>query len=230
MAYKHRVNTTKYEIIRAATETFLEKGYTATSVRSIAADLDMNAGLLMYHFPTKEHLLAELVEMLCNFQWQLLKTVVDEGNSSLMAVCLELATIAAACEQDEVIKDFYTSTYSNALTLAIIRKNDVQRAKIVFDEYCSGWSDEQFAEAEILVSGTEYATIMTAGDPVPLDVRIAGALNNIMAIYGIPSEIRKMKIDKIMALDYHNIGKRVLGEFKKYVNDTNEHTFEELTQ
>jgi len=230
MAYKHRVNTTKYEIIKAATETFLEKGYTATSVRSIAADLDMNPGLLMYHFPTKEHLLSELVEMLCEFQWQLMRSIVDDGNSLLMALCLELATIASVCDDNEILKDFYISSYSNPLTLGIIRKNDVQRAKLVFADYCPDWNDEQFAAAEILVSGTEYATFMTAGDEVPLEVRISGALRSIMTVYGVPKETREMKIANILSMDYHGIGLHILEEFKKYVNDTNEHTFEELTQ
>lgn len=228
MARKHRVNTTKFEIIRAATETFIENGYTATSIRSLAADLDMPPGLLMYHFPSKEHLLSELVEMLCDFQWQMMKAVVDEGNSSLMAVCLELATMASMCEDNEIARDFYISSYSHPLTLDIIRKNDMKRAKIVFADFCPGWSDEQFAEAEILVSGTEYATFMTVGDHVPLDARIAGALNNIMLIYNVPEETRKMKIERILAMDYHSIGKRTLKEFKHFVNEANDNIFEEL--
>lgn len=227
MARNRRGSSTKHEIIKAATEAFLEKGYTATSIRSIAADLDMNAGLLMYHFPTKEHLLEVLVEMLCEFQWQLLKSVVDEGNSSLMAVCLELATIASACEDNEILKDFYIASYANPLTLATIRKNDTDRAKIVFADFCPDWTDEQYAEAEILVSGTEYATLMTAGYAVPLETRIAGALNNIMTIYQIPEETRKMKIEKILAMDYHGISKRILGEFRRFVEETNDHTLDE---
>ena len=228
MARKRRVNTTKYEIIKAATESFLERGYTATSVRSIAADLDMNPGLLMYHFPTKEHLLEVLVEMLCDFQWKIIQLVVNEGNSSLMAVCLELATMASMCEDNEIAKDFYLASYSNPLTLGTIRKNDTQRAKLVFADFCPDWTDEQYAEAEILVSGTEYTTLMTAGDTVPLETRITGALNNIMTIYNVPEETRKIKIEKILAMDYHGIGKRILGEFRKFVNETNEHTFEEI--
>jgi len=226
MARKSRVNTTKYEIIKAATEAFLENGYTATSIRSIAAELDMNAGLLMYHFPTKEHLLEVLVEMLCDFQWKVVQFIVNRGNTSLMAVCLELATMVSMCEDDEIAKDFYLSSYSNPLTLSTIRKNDTQRAKLVFAEFCPDWTDEQFAEAEILVSGTEYTTLMTAGDEVPLETRITGALNNILTIYNVPEETRKMKIEKILEMDYRSIGKRILGEFRKFVNETNEYTFE----
>lgn len=55
-------------------------------------------------------------------------------------------------------------------------------SKIVFGEYRPDWTDAQFAEAEMLVSGIEYATLMTAGDPVSLEARITSALNNILTI------------------------------------------------
>ena len=69
---------------------------------------------------------------------------------------------------------------------------------------------------------------MTAGDPVPLETRIIGALNNILGIYGIPQEMRDAKIQKVFALDYRNLCKRVLLAFKEYVANTNEMAFHEL--
>ena len=91
--------------------------------------------------------------------------------------------MAAVCEKDPIAKEFYLSTYSSPLCLDIIRRNDAERNKKVFKDYCPEWSDEQFAEAEVLVSGIEYATLMTAGDPVSLETRISGALNNILSIW-----------------------------------------------
>ena len=56
---------TKLEIITEATKQFLEKGYTNTSANAVAKALGMSQGNLTFHFPTKEHLLAILVDMLC---------------------------------------------------------------------------------------------------------------------------------------------------------------------
>ena len=170
---------TKIEIITEATKQFLEKGYTNTSVNAIAKSLGMSQGNLTFHYPTKEHLLAVLVDMLCDFQWKRMEQEADDGVSSVMALCLELTSMASACETDEIIKDFFLSAYSSPLALEIIRKNDTRRSKEVFGSYCPDWTDEQFVEAEILVSGIEYATLMTAGDPVPLERRIAGALDSM---------------------------------------------------
>ena len=219
---------TKLEIIRVASRMFLEDGYSKTTIRSICNELDISPGHLMFYFPTKEHMLAEVVDVLCDFQWELIKRVTDEGASQLMAVCFELTTMASACEQSEIARDFYISTYTGALTLEKIRKNDSERAKEIFGEYCVGWNDSQFREAETLISGIEYATFMTTASSSALDVRIRGALDTIMMIYNVPKELREAKIQKALALDYRKMGREILSEFINYVNDTNESAFEEL--
>jgi len=228
MAHRRKNNTTKLEIIQVASRLFLERGYSKTPIKAISDELDISTGHLMFYFPTKEHLLAVLVHMLCDFQWKMMQNKVEEGNTSVMALCLELMTMAAMCEDDEVAKDLYISAYTHPLTLEIIRKNDAQRAKMVFAEYCPEWEHHHFTEAEILVSGIEYTTLMTAGEPVALDIRIAGALNTILMTYHVPEEIRQMKIGKILAMDCRELGKRVLNEFRDYVEETNEQAFEDL--
>ena len=67
----------------------------------------MSTGNMTFHFPTKEHLLAELVDMLCDFQWKLMEREAADGYSSIMAICLELVSMAAACEEDEIVRDFF---------------------------------------------------------------------------------------------------------------------------
>ena len=145
-----------------------------------------------------------------------------------MAICFEMTTMASACEESEIARDFYISSYTSPVTLEIIRKNDSERAREIFGDYCRGWTDSQFLEAETLISGIEYATFMTTESSSPLDIRISGALNAIMMIYNVPEEVRKDKIRKALNLDYRSMGRLILSEFVKYVNETNEATFEEL--
>ena len=225
---RRHVNTTRYEIIQTGTRLFLEKGYSATTPKVICDELDISTGNLTYYFPTKEHLLAELVNILCDFQWKMIEEEAKDGYSSIMAICLELLTIASACEQDEVAKDFFLSTYRSELCLNLIRKNDAARAKKVFKDYCSDWTEEQFQEAETLVSGIEYATLLTTDDTASLEIRIRGALDTILNIYGVPEDIRKQKIEKTLSTNYRVLGLQVLEKFRNFVEQTNEHTFEVL--
>ena len=228
MARIRKRNTTKLEIIQLASELFLTEGYSNTSIKKIAEELEMSSGHIVFYFPTKDHLLATLVEMLCDYQWKMMKSVVDDGNTSMLAVCLEFAIMTSMCDENEIAKDFYVSTYCSPVTLDIIRKNDARRAKMVFEEYCQDWSDDQFREAEILVSGIEYSTLVTTSDPVPVELRIKGALNSILSIYGVPEDMRNQKIEKALRFDYKNHGRTVFREFINYVERTNDQAIEDV--
>lgn len=228
MSHINKSALTKIEIIQVATKMFLENGYSATTAKSICSELGMSTGNLTFHYPTKEHLLAVLVDLLCDFQWDAVKKETDEGHTAIMALCLELMAMAAMCEDDHIAKDFFLSAYTNPMSLDIIRKNDRDRAKVVFAEYCKDWTEEQFAEAEVLTSGIEYATLMTTESSAPLEYRIRGAMRAILTIYNVPADVMKAKIQKVLALNYREIGHRTFENFKKYVADSNENAFLKL--
>ena len=228
MAHINKSALTRLEIIRVASRQFLEQGYSRTTVSAIAKELEMSPGNLTFHFPTKEHLLAELVDILCAFHWKQMEREADDGISSIMAICLELTAMAGASEEDAVIKDFFLSSYTLPLCLEVIRKNDAERARNVFASYRPDWGEAQYEEAELLVSGIEYGTLMTTGRPVALETRITGAIHNILGIYGVPEEIRKIKLQKVFAMDYRSIGKRAIADFKQFVEESNEQAFNEL--
>ena len=221
MAKGTKKESTKDKIIRVSTRMFLDYGYTATSVKTVCDELKISKGNFTFYFPSKEDVLAVLTDWLCKFQRKLINAEIDDGTSSLLAVCCELMVMAAACEESDVAKDFFISTYQSPKCLEIIHNNDIARAKEVFAEYCSEWTDEQFRSAEILVAGIEHATLNAIDKTVPLETRISGALNTIMTIYKVPEEIRKIKIDKVLAMDYHSIGNRIFKEFKEYIEQMN---------
>lgn len=228
MSRINRSELTKLEIIQLASKKFLEYGYSNTPIKSICTELNMSPGNLTFHFPSKEHLLVELVELLCKFQWKMIEQEANEGYSSVMAVCLELVAMVTMCEDNQEVKDFLLAAYRSPIALAVIRKNDSKRAQEVFREYCPDWTPEQFAEAEILVSGIEYATLMTTNGDVPLEARLEGALDLLLRIYGVPDNLRETKIQRVFATDYRKLGKRVLKNFRRYVNDANEKALMEL--
>lgn len=228
MARINRTALTRIEIVIEATKQFLEKGYTNTTVSAIAKGVGMSQGNLTFHFPTKEHLLAKLTDILCQYQWQMMKDEANDGISQIMAICLELTTMIYACDNDEVIKDFYLATYTSPMCLDIIRRNDANRAKEVFAEYRPDWTDEQFAAAQVIVSGIEYASLMNAGEPLTLETRISTALQSILSIYNVPAEIQQTKLKKVFAKDYQKFSKQVVENFKDFAEKVNDEAFHEI--
>lgn len=208
---------TKDKIIRVSTRLFLEHGYSATTVQMVCSELGISKGNFTFYFPTKEHLLAELVRMLCEFQEKMIDYESERGVGSALSICIELMTVAAACEENEIARDFFVSAFQSSMCLECLRENHVNRAKMLLADYCKDWTHKQFVEAEIIIQGIDYATIMSSESSVPLDDRISVALNQILSIYNIPAEIRKEKIDRVLAMDCRKLGNRVLAEFTRFV-------------
>ena len=217
----HRANT-RLQIIQLAAKLYIENGYSQTTNKELAYLLDISPGNITFYFPTKEHLLSILVGELCDFQELLMEQAAEEGKSSLLAYCLELTSMTAACEENSVARDFFISAYSSEMTLRLIRQNDIQKTKEVFAPYCADWSDEMWQATENIVSGIEYATLMTREEDIPLPVQIERTLSTIMTIYGVPEEIRRAKIEKVLAMDYRSLGLRILTEFRDYLDKVNE--------
>ncbi|MDT0530645.1 TetR family transcriptional regulator [Micromonospora sp. DSM 115977] len=60
---------TRTRILRAALDLFAEHGYQRTPLRQIAERLRLTKAAILYHFPTKEHLLTALIEpMVADFE------------------------------------------------------------------------------------------------------------------------------------------------------------------
>ena len=225
---KEKNTKTKYEIIQLAAELFFKKGYSATSPKTIAGELQISPGNLTYYFPTKEHLLAVIVEMLCDFQWNLIEIEAEKGLESITSICIEFMTVAAACQENEIAKDFFTAVYQSELCRDYLRYNHIQRAKRILVEQCSGWSEEAFVIAELMIMGIKHSIITADDSIIPLKERISGALNQILIIYEVEEEIRHKEIDNILHMDCRSLGKKVLSEFIKYVEETNKQALENM--
>lgn len=209
-------------IIQLASKLYINNGFTATDTKEIARQLGISTGNLNFHYPTKEHLLTAFVRELCDFQWRMIDILENEDKSPLLALCIEFASMAAAAEENIPIRDVYISAYTHPMSLAVIRENDMKKTHHIFSEFCSDWTDEQFAVMENLYSGIEYAMFSSAGtSELSLDMRIACGLDAAMRLYNVPEQLRNQKIEKIIAMDYQNMGRKILSEFKEYIAAVN---------
>ena len=223
----HRRTDTRLQIIKLGLKLFTEEGYTKTSAGRLAKELDISPGNITFYFPTKEDLLAVLTEELCDFQWLMIGQEVAEGRTSMLSYCLELVAIAAICEEDQVARDFYRSIYSSPVCLKVIREQGAMKFKEIFQEYRPDWDELRWKYTENLVLGIEFATIMTDEREIPLPIQIEGALSTILSIYGVPEELQRTKIRKALSMDYRALGRRMLIEFREYIDSVNEAALDE---
>ncbi len=207
---------TKYEILQCATRLFLEKGYTDTYVSVIANTLQISTGNLTFWFPTKEHILAELVRELFEFQWE----VKENEQDLLSAYLFELVLIAWVCEENLKIKDLILAVYTHPQALTIVREYDTKRSQEIFKAYCEGWTQTDYVMAENVASGIEYAMFMTENtESVTFEQRVTSSLNAILKLYEVPEDIRKRLLAEVMERDYRNKGGHVFDEFCGFVGE-----------
>ena len=212
---KRGLQSTKYEILQCATRLFLEKGYTDTYVTTIAKELQISTGNLTFWFPTKEHILAELVRELFAFQWG-----AEEQRETLSDYLFELVLIASVCEVNPNIKDLILAVYTHPMSLGIIRESDTERAKRIFGEYCSEWTDADFVLAENVASGIEYSMLVTENaENVTFEQRVTSALDTVMMLYKVPEDARKKLLKEVMAKDYRSKGSLVFEKFCAFVGE-----------
>ena len=212
-------NTTKDEIFRVASRMFLEVGYSGTYPRMIADELNIRPSNITYYFPTKEHLLLAVVEILCDFQYMMLEAEENIGSGSVAAICLETMSVAVACDESDTARDLFINVFQGELCRNYLCNNHVERAKRIFAKECESWTDEQFQQAELLVMGLQYAAIIPTDANISLKMRLEGALNQILSVYQVPEEERQKEIATVLAKDCRGISKRILGAFIDFVKE-----------
>ena len=84
MPKKEIVETGKKDIIlSAALESFLEKGYESTSVRTIAQKVGCEVGLIYYYFKTKEELFEQALEIYYAKAEKEMKAISDQSDATV---------------------------------------------------------------------------------------------------------------------------------------------------
>lgn len=222
--------TRKYDIIKTTSEFFFTVGFSNTSPKMIAEKLNISPGNITYYFPSKEHLLCTIVEMLCDFQWKMFGSLSQKGYGSISAICMEMMTVATGCETSEIARDFFTAVFESEMCRNYLRKNHVERSKHIFAQECAGWTHQQFEMAELMVMGLQHSTVAANDTDIPLEVKIPVALDHVLDIYQVDEEVRKREINKIMNLDYRAISPKVISEFLVFIEKVNKKSMKDIRE
>ena len=196
----------------------------------IAKKMNMSTGNITHYFPSKEHLLCTIVEMLCEFQWRMFEDSTEKGFGSIGSICMEMMMVATGCEQSEIARDFFSAVFESEMCRNYLRANHVKRYKQIFAKECEGWTDQDFNQAELMAMGLQYSTVAASDADVPLKDKISSALDKVLYIYQVDEETRKREIDKVMHLDYQSMSKQVIDSFIAFVNKTSNDALNEMKE
>lgn len=147
-------------ILRAASDVFATRGYRGSSLALIADRVGMSTPGVLHHFPTKEHLLVELLSLRHERDAERLKELTSVGGGRIIDALLELAarngdtpglvrlfTILAAesIDDDHPGHEWFIERYRAARRLVADRLIEEQRIGLI-----RGDVDPELTAAQIL--------------------------------------------------------------------------------
>jgi AcrR family transcriptional regulator len=156
--HEHR----KTEIVNAAQQQFLHKGYDATTIQDIIDSLGIAKGTFYHYFKSKDELLDEIIERMMTDMSTRIRTILDTNKSALEKFndVFKLGTLYKV-ENIDVFMILMTTLYREENSIirdrmfrSSIRKNGPTIAKIVKQGIDEGVFDTPYPEAigEIMIN------------------------------------------------------------------------------
>lgn len=161
-----------HEILNAALDLFIRKGYSATKVKDIAESVNMSVGLLFHYFKSKEQLYIELVKLGVSGPKQMLGEIEN-------CAPLEFFENCAKKTLEYANKSMFTAK------MFILMGNAFYNEGIPFDAKEIAASINFYQETmPIIIKGQKSGTIRK-GDPLSLATTFWTSLQGIIQAYAI---------------------------------------------
>ncbi len=212
---------TKEMIVNAAAKSFLEKGFTNTTVRNITSRIGISTGAFNSHFRTKEDVLCELVSLVLNQQFSVTESMLaGKTDDKLLIYAAETALQLHIVEMDENLRDVYSSAYSLPKTSAIIQQTVTGKLEGIFKEYLPELETKDFYLLEIATGG-----IMRGFMTVPcnmwfsMDMKIEAFLQSTLRLYSISEDKINEAIAFVKSFDFDTVAKMTVDGIFKYLDE-----------
>jgi AcrR family transcriptional regulator len=115
----------KAELIKCAKECLVNRGIEKFTLRAVAEKAGVTQGTVYYHFRTKEQLLLDIVQDICENSWH----EISESNSFIIKQALESAKIR--CSYDSFFHKLFFTLIASSFNNEKIRE---QLGEIIFTE------------------------------------------------------------------------------------------------
>ncbi|MCC8139024.1 MAG: TetR/AcrR family transcriptional regulator [Lachnospiraceae bacterium] len=219
---KEQSDAMRRRILNAAAESFLENGFTDTTVRSITTKLGISIGAFNSHFRTKEDVLCELIGFVLESQFSTSeKLLAGKTEDKLLLYAAETALQLHIVELNENLRDVYSSAYSLPKTSALIQQTVTGKLERIFREYLPELQTKDFYILEIATGG-----IMRGFMTVPcnmwftMDQKVEAFLKNAFRLYDIPPEKIQEAVDFVKQFDFQAVAKETLSGIFRYLEES----------
>lgn len=202
----------KQQILYAAAISFLELGYTATTIKKIAADAKTNTGTLQNIFKTKDDILSDIVSYVLEGQFdttaKFLEGITDD---KILFYAAETTLQLYMAESSENIRNLYATAYSLPKTTGIIQNTITKKLEYIFKEQLPEMETKDFYLLEIASGGIMRNFMMVPCDMwFTMDQKVAAFLETTLRVYCVPEEKIEEAVKFVSQFDYEKIAKETI--------------------
>lgn len=200
------------KVLHAAAKLFLTQGFSATTVKQIAAAAGVSTSTMLYVHGSKEDILAELVRFVLESQFgateKLLRGITDD---KILFYAAETALQLHIVESSEYIRELYNAAYSLPKTTDIIQHTITGKLEGIFREHLPHLETKDFFELEVASGG-----IMRAFIAIPCDMyftmsrKISRFMETTFLIYRVSDEKIRQAVEFVSQFDFEKIARELI--------------------
>ncbi len=199
----------KEKILFSAAKHFLEKGYTNTTMKVVAASTGLSSGSITHIFSSKEDILCGLVQFVIGAQFDTTeKLIKGKTDDKILFYAAETVLQLHIVEMNENLREIYSLAYSLPKPSAILQETITEKLENIFKDYLPHLETKDFYMLEIATGG-----IMRGFMTVPcnmwftMDMKIEAFLKNVLRLYYIPDDKIREAINFVKNFDFAQIAK-----------------------
>lgn len=202
----------KQLVLHTAARLFLQKGYTATTLRQIAKEAGVNIGSVMYLYESKENILCDLVSFVMGGQFAATERLLAGKTEDMLLFWAAETTLQLyIAESSEHIRGLYLAAYSHSKSSSLIYQYVAEKMQVYFKAYYPEYEFKDFYELEIATGG-----IIRGFMSVPCDMyftmqrKVKRYLETAFLVYKAPEQKIQEAINFVSQIDFEAAAPQVI--------------------
>lgn len=214
-----RYEKVKSKVLHAAARLFLDKGYSNSTVKEIAAVAGVNIGSLVHVFKNKENIMCELVKYVLECQFETTsKLIKGKTEDKILFYAAETTLQLYMAENSEHIRELYSVAYSLPNSSNVIYRTITGKLEDIFKNHLPHLATKDFYELEIASGG-----IMRGFMTVPCDMyftmnrKVRRFLETTFLVYRVSDEKINEAVDFVSQFDFETIAQQTIDAMFTYL-------------
>lgn len=197
----------KERTLYVAAQSFLEKGYTQTTLRGLAQATGIDLNAINRAFGCKENLLCMLVTYVLEEQFRMTESqLTSVTDDPIFFYATETTMQLYMAESRESVRELYLTAYSLPKTMDIIQQMITEKLERIFQSHLPDHTTKDFYELEIATGGIVRSFMARPCDMYfTMERKVRRFLQATLRIFQVPEEKIQQTIDFVQHFDFPTI-------------------------